>query len=215
MEKPTITAKNIGKVVFVEGVYNEYNYHEERKPKQPKIKLLFVGSTPKDLPHLRIDKEVKKIQNSLKESNIICDILLAATINDFSDRVLEKSPNIIHFSGHGNAEGLYFETESGYSDIIPTNSILGFIDQIKENVFCIVLNSCFSNAQGQHIANIVPYVISVKSAFSDETAIGYSTFFYKAFSENGDIILSHRHALSQCDTNKLQPPYPELFVKKS
>jgi len=70
-----------------------------------KIKILILASNPIDTGHLRIDQEIKKIEEGIKLSkyrdSIEIKTQLAVTVDEFRRALLEEKPTIVHFTGHG------------------------------------------------------------------------------------------------------------------
>jgi hypothetical protein len=57
----------------------------------------------------------------------------------------------------------------------------------KDNVRCVVLNSCFSEHQARAIRTHIPYVVGVLNAIPDNAAIAFSTGFYKGIGAGQDV----------------------------
>ena len=66
--------------------------------------------------------------------------------------MLNESPQIVHFSGHGEGRsGLYFEDEVGNAKLV-TGSALGSLFKLfaqESNIECVVLNGCYSEVQAK------------------------------------------------------------------
>jgi hypothetical protein len=75
-----------------------------------KIKILFIGSNPSDQTRIRIDTELREIENSLKLSKQRENFELvqshATRPRDLLQVMLDHEPEIVHFSGHGNQMGI-------------------------------------------------------------------------------------------------------------
>ena len=75
------------------------------------------GGNPLKTQPLRLDDEVKEIQEALRRSrqrdNFQVNMRLAATPKDLRRALLDLEPQILHFSGHGaGAEGLVFVSDA-------------------------------------------------------------------------------------------------------
>mgnify|MGYP001794390967 FL=1 len=80
--------------------------------------MLVLTANPKHTKQLRLDEEVRDIQEGLQRSlnrekfDLRYD--LAVRPHDIRRAILDYRPNIIHFSGHASGEnGLYFEDVTG------------------------------------------------------------------------------------------------------
>ncbi|MCP4393995.1 MAG: hypothetical protein GY804_06995 [Alphaproteobacteria bacterium] len=81
------------------------------------IKILFLGANPVETLRLQLGKEVEKIQTNLKlakeRDNLELKQEWAVTTDSLMQSILDESPDIIHFSGHGEQKGIILENEMG------------------------------------------------------------------------------------------------------
>ena len=160
-------------------------------------KVLFLGASPKDQIKLRLDEEVRKIENALQLSQhrdaFEFTTKWAVQIPDFRRAVLDLKPNIIHFSGHGSSSGkLIFEDVTGHGKEIPPKAIGDFMELFKEHVECVMLTACYSEAQAQEIAKHIPYVVGTNSSIADDASIAFSEAFYDAVGSGLDFSLAFK-----------------------
>jgi len=68
-------------------------------------RILFLASNPTDTERLRLDKEVRKADEGLRRSNERDQFHLiqkfAVRAEDLRRSLLDHSPHIVHFTGHG------------------------------------------------------------------------------------------------------------------
>ena len=111
----------------------------------------------------------------------------AVTIDTLMQVILDESPNIIHFSGHGKQEGIILQDESGRPKTVTAEALASLFNLFKDSVKCVFLNSCYSEHQAKAIKLHIPYVIGMKTGISDKAAIAFSTGFYKAIGAGREI----------------------------
>ncbi|WP_414588041.1 hypothetical protein [Scytonema sp. PCC 10023] len=72
----------------------------------PVKKILIVAANPKQTSRLRLDEEVRDIQEGLERTRQRDKFILrqqwAVRPRDIRRAILDFRPNIIHFSGHGS-----------------------------------------------------------------------------------------------------------------
>lgn len=146
--------------------------------------LLFLSANPKDTTRLRLDKEVREIDEGLKRSREREQFILqqrwATRPIDFYRAMLDYEPQIVHFSGHGaGVQGICFEDDSGQICLVSTGA-LSELFALFRNVECVVLNACYSETQANEIARHTNYVIGMSDELKDELAITFSVAFYDA-----------------------------------
>ncbi|MBW4564607.1 MAG: CHAT domain-containing protein [Mojavia pulchra JT2-VF2] len=151
----------------------------------PAVKtILVLAASPVDEARLRLDVEVREIEEGLRRSKYRDQIKLqprsAVRINDLRRALLDVEPQIVHFCGHGVDEGLIFEDEQGKSKLVNTEALANLFELFAGRVECIVLNACYSEAQAKAMIGHVGYVIGMSKAIGDKAAINFSVGFYDA-----------------------------------
>lgn len=155
-------------------------------------KVLFLGANPPgSRSRLELDEEVNKIQTNLersRERNMVeLKQVWAVTVDSLMQAILDESPRIVHFSGHGRRGGIVLQDEMGKPRMVTADSLSSLFELFNDCVECVVLNSCFSELQARAIKLHIPYVIGMKSEIPDKAAISFSTGFYKAIGAGRDI----------------------------
>jgi HEAT repeat protein len=180
---------------FIQSRCKYYNHEleEERKtiatPTTSETKhrtLLILASSPTDRAKLRLDREVRDINESLRRSQqrdrFTIQQKWAARPSDFRRALLDHTPQILHFCGHGEGEpGIIVENEAGKSQLVATEAIAHLFKLFADKgLECVVLNACYSEVQANAIAQHIPYVIGMSAAILDRTALKFSVGFYDA-----------------------------------
>ena len=147
--------------------------------------ILILAANPKDTPRLRLDEEVREIDNGLrrarKRDEFNLKQLWAPRPKDIRRAMLDYKPNIVHFCGHGEgAEGIAFEDETGHTRLVRAEVLAEFFELFANYVECVFLNACYSEIQARAIAQHINYVIGVKEGIGDATAIRFAVAFYDA-----------------------------------
>lgn len=155
------------------------------------IRILFLGVNPVSTLRLRLDEEIRQIQLSLKlakkRENLKLKQDWAVTPTHLLQAILEESPNIVHFSGHGQEEGLVLQNEVGERCIVGKEGLSDLFKLFNDSIRCVVLNACYSIAIAQAIREHIPYVIGMKAGIPDKAAIAFSTGYYRALGAGRDI----------------------------
>jgi len=148
-------------------------------------KILILAANPINTVRLQLDRELSEIKKGLRSAkqrdNFILELELAVQPRDISLAVLYFRPNIIHFSGHGSrTEGLSFEDKDGKEKFVTGEALGGFFKIFANDVECVLLNACYSEVQGNAIAQHINYVIGMNEAITDQAALVFSIGFYDA-----------------------------------
>ncbi len=101
-------------------------------------KILFLSANPKNTDKLRLEEEVREIEEGLKRScygdqfNLISK--WAVRSRDFYRYMLDIQPQIVHFSGHGGGEhGIVLEDETAKVQFLQTNQLAGMFKLFAKN----------------------------------------------------------------------------------
>lgn len=87
---------------------------------------------------------------------------------------------------------------------------------LKESIFCVVLNACYSEQQAKAIANHIDCVIGMSKAISDAAAISFSTSFYQALGYGKDVKTAFNLGCGQIDLESCDEyETAKLFILKS
>lgn len=154
------------------------------KPTIPK-KILFIGANPLDTARAMITQELSAIRDGIagareRDRFELLFPEMAATPRRFQRLLIDNDPSIIHFSGHGTADGIYLEDETGHGVLVKEKALSDLFALFSESVECVVLNACFSEAQAQAIARHIPYVVGMSSEIGVQDAVKFSAGFYGA-----------------------------------
>jgi len=160
-------------------------------------KILVLSANPKNTSRLRLDEEVREIENGLQRSqhrkNFVLKCQWAIRYYDIRRAMLDVQPNIVHFCGHGEGEvGIAVENDTGQSQIINTEALTGLFELFAEHVECVILNACYSTVQAHAIARHIRYVIGMDKQIGDKAAIEFSMAFYDALGAGKSIEFAHR-----------------------
>ncbi len=160
-----------------------------------KIKVLLVVANPISTTRLRLDTEIREIQQSLERGKIRDNISLvirpAVTIIDFHRALLEETFQIIHISGHGTQNGLIFSNEQGGQYTVQAQTLADTLNELP--ITCVLLNACYSIHQGELLTSI-PFSIAMEGPITDSVAIAFSGGFYDAVAAGRSIDYAYHYA---------------------
>jgi CHAT domain-containing protein len=184
--------------------------HDLASPKASALvrTILILAANPTTTERLRLDEEVKKIEQGFERSKrreqFKLVVRFAVTDDELRRALLDHEPEIVHFSGHGTETdkggsgrdfvidpedergGLAFEDDSGQAQLISSESLSRLFELCSDHVKCVVLNACYSEAQADAIVQHIDYVIGMKKAIGDEAAIKFAVGFYDALGAGRD-----------------------------
>jgi hypothetical protein len=147
-------------------------------------KILILAANPMDTTRLRLDEEIREIEEGLKLSRqrdqFEIKPVLAVRLRDLRRALLDHEPQIVHFTGHGNKKGLLVEDESGMAKQISSKALSGLFELFSDKIECVILSACQSEPQANAISKHINYVIGMKEEIDDKAAIEFAVGFYDA-----------------------------------
>jgi len=147
-------------------------------------KILIISANPKDTKRLRLDEEVREIDEGLKRSKnrdkFVIKTKWAVTLRDLRRAILDFEPDIVHFCGHGEENGIIVENDDGNAISANTEALSGLFELFSDHVQCVLLNACYSNTQAEAINKHISNVIGMCKGIGDKTAIEFAVGFYDA-----------------------------------
>ena len=150
------------------------------------VKILFIGANPRDTDRLRIDEEIREIQQAIRLSkerdNIQVDTQSAARVRDISQTLFDVEPHLVHFAGHGGGEEGSFvaEGDNGKLHFISVDGMVKLFKSAGQSVECVVVNACSTERLARGLSSVIPYVIGMRQPVGDHAAITFSIGFYQA-----------------------------------
>jgi AAA-like domain/CHAT domain len=183
-------------------------------------KILFLAANPKNSTRLRLDEELREIDEGLLRAThrdrYELEQKWAVRPGDLQRAIGDLSPQIVHFSGHGlgiedeepsasntrklsavpevasEPEGLMFEDDAGQGKLVGTKAIADLFSLYSDRIECVVLNACYSAKQAEAIAQHIPYVIGMSRAVGDKAARVFAVGFYDALGAGRDFEFAYK-----------------------
>lgn len=148
------------------------------KPTRKKT-ILILWANPKDTRWCRPEDEICTIEEALRnDGSFEIKTNLATKVNDLHKILLEYKPQIVHFCGHGEAEGLLFEDVTGKKQQTPVDELARAFELCGKTIECVVLNACNTKPQAEAIHKYIPCVIGMNQNISDKAAMFFAAGFY-------------------------------------
>jgi predicted nucleic acid-binding Zn-ribbon protein len=150
-----------------------------------KITVLFMASNPSGTGQLRLDEEVRSIQEMIRLSEYRDSVVLrsrwAVRASDILQAINEENPTIIHFSGHGADTGeLVLQNPDGSAKFVTKEAITQAISTVSDTVRLVFFNACFSALQAEEITKHVEAAIGMTISIADKAARVFAAQFYSS-----------------------------------
>ena len=160
-------------------------------------KILILAANPKDTVKLRLDQEVRDIQEGLQRSKqrdqFEIEQRWAVRPRDIQRALLDVNPQILHFSGYGTSnEGLVFEDNAGNAQFVSGGALASLFSLFAQQIECVVLNGCYAPEQAAAISQHIPFVVGLSQAIANDAAIEFAVGFYDALGNGRPVDFAHQ-----------------------
>lgn len=151
-------------------------------------RILILAANPQGTSRLRLDKEVREIEDGLRRSHLQDRFQIeqrwAPRPRDVQRSLLDVEPQIVHFCGHGQGQiGLVLEDETGRVKLVSTEALSKLFELFADRIECVLFNACYSEVQAEAIVQHINYAIGMRQEILDDLAIAFSVGFYKGLAE--------------------------------
>ncbi|MEH2410768.1 CHAT domain-containing protein [Nostoc sp.] len=185
------------------------------------IKILFLAADPSDTTRLRLGQELRDIRERLQlakeRDRFVLESRESVRPGDISQAIFDLEPQIVHFSGHGTSTGeLCFEDLLGKYQPVQPDALAALFELVANQINCVVLNACYSEAQAKAIAEHIPFVIGMNKAIGDQAAIAFAVGFYKALAAGRIIDQAYKFGCVEIRLQAIaQHLTPVLYTKQN
>jgi hypothetical protein len=173
-----------GNMTIIGSEKEKHGTGDPGQEKKPLKRILILSANPVHTPHLRLNREIREIKDGLKRSShrdtFDIQVELAVGFWKFRRALLDYEPQIVHFVGHGEEEGILVEDKMGFAEPVSPEVLAGLFELFSHQVECVVLGACHSEPQADAIAAHIDYVIGMQREIKDKAAIEFSVGFYDA-----------------------------------
>jgi hypothetical protein len=181
------------------------------------VRILFLGANPQGAPALRLDQEVRDIDQALQRSEFRARFdlrpQLAVRSVDLQGALLRHRPQIVHFSGHGEVDGIFLEDETGQIKKVEARVLARILSVFKKQIRCVVLNACSAQEQAEAIARDIDCVIGMSGEIGDRAAAIFAAAFYQALGFGSSVRAAFDLGCAQIDTDGLdEGKTPQLIA---
>jgi hypothetical protein len=184
------------------------------------ITIAFFAANPLDQNKLRLDEEVRSIEENIRKSEHRDSIRLrsfwAVRPNDILQKLNESNPEIVHFSGHGSdRDELVLQSDNGDTKLVSKESIVHTMTTLSDHIRIVFFNTCYSHEQAKAVVKIVEAAIGMNNSISDDAAREFAAKFYSSIGFG----LSVKTAFEQAKASLMlqgisEDNTPELFVQE-
>lgn len=190
--------------------------------KKTRLSVLYLTADPDKSNPLRVDAEVRRVQEAIRASefrdNIGVEYRPAANLETLLNGLNECKPQIIHFSGHGDMDGIAMDNADvgGRADEALSFSLLAkAVAATDTPPRLVVLNSCESSGARKSLLKAGLIIVSMKTSVSDIAAVAFAPRFYAAIAGGQSVKMAFEQGKVAVEAASIrESDTPQLFHPK-
>ena len=159
--------------------------------------ILFLAANPSGTDRRALDQEAHSIRAELKRSGyrdrFELETRWAVKPLDLLRELRELKPAVVHFSGHGGQDGLFFQTVEGRTQVVSPAAIAETFGAAGASVKLVVLSACYSEPPAEALLAHVDCVVGMSDALHDDMARAFAIGFYGALGDHESVAAAYRH----------------------
>jgi hypothetical protein len=182
------------------------------------IKVLFMAANPLDQQQLRLDEEVRAINEMLTKSKhrdaVKLESRWAVRPLDVLQAINELRPRVVHFSGHGSDQDeIVFQDNEGQTKLVSKEAIVQTMAAASGDIKLVFFNTCYSHNQAEGVVKHVHAAIGMTTSIGDVAARVFAAQFYSAIGFGLSVNRAFQQAKAALMLEGIkEEETPELFV---
>ena len=158
---------------------------------ESQVRILYLSANPEQTTPIGLERELKAIRHELlmgrERHRFTLDSYGAVEDRDITFALQNSTPQIVHFSGHGEEGGdLYVEAAGGGPHILTAEAFAKLLGQ-SDSIECVIVNACHSEGLAQRLVTRFDHVVGMKTRIGDDASVAFSIGFYQALSAGHSI----------------------------
>jgi hypothetical protein len=171
----------------------------------PPLAVLLLMAAPTNANLMRLDAEHRAILRILERRRTRTVDLTphpATQVDDLIDQIAAAKPDMLHFTGHGSADGrLVFENAVGKAEFVSVRSLAKILRRVVDTLECVLLGSCYSAAHVEELLLVANAVIGTEKPINDAAATSFTRGFYTGLVNSTSTLGSFHLGLGQMELN--------------
>ncbi|PCC70125.1 CHAT domain-containing protein [Nannocystis exedens] len=179
--------------------------------------IAFVAANPIALPALRLAEEARDIEDKLRTTGarFRFQSTWCAGPDELLDALVETSPDILHFAGHGGRNGaLLLQTAEGGAHPVAPAALAGLVAARPWKPRLVVLNCCYSAVLANALRPHVDAVIGMRDEVPDDVGRRFAVQLYRALAQRDSLATAFDTARAALRVYNLAADHlPQLTVR--
>lgn len=179
------------------------------------VDVLFLATNPNNQGQLELDEEARSIQNEISASeHVKLHSRWANRPQDLLTSLNEVKPQILHISGHGDANQIALKSNDGSTALVSNDALIKVLSTASSDLRVVVFNTCSSSQQALETTQYIDVAIGMNGSIDDKAARIFSAQFYSSIRFGSSVKNAFDQAIASMQLNNTsQEHIPQLFTK--
>lgn len=166
-----------------------------------RIKVLFLTANAPSSTRLRTDVDWREIdeaiQRGLDRDRFEMKTVLAVRTGDLQEALRRYQPQVVHFSGHADAQGIELEGDDGLPVQVSGEALAALFRIGPGTIRCVILSACASRPIALAFRELVDDTIAMRRVITDHSAILFGSAFYRALADGEPVPRAFAYGVSE------------------
>jgi hypothetical protein len=169
----------------------QYELAYETRSQGRKHVILFMPANPVRTTRSALGEEAHDLQQELARcqyrDRFELQPQLAPRATDIHRHIEALRPSVVHFSGHGEPDGLVFHQDDGSFQAVSPDELREIFRIAAVSVKLVVLSACFTEPHAQALLECVDCVVGMPGPIGDDAARRFAIGFYEALGDRASV----------------------------
>ncbi|HEX7843288.1 MAG TPA: CHAT domain-containing protein [Kofleriaceae bacterium] len=168
-----------------------YELAYETRSRRRKHIILFMPANPVRTTRIALGEEAYDLQQELARcqyrDRFELQPQLAPRATDIHRHLEALRPSVVHFSGHGEPDGLVFHQDDGSFRAVSPDELREIFRSSSVSAKLAVLSGCFSEPHAEALLEHVDCVVGMPGPIRDDAARSFAVGFYEALGDRASV----------------------------
>jgi len=180
--------------------------------------ILFLAADPSGTDPRALGQEARSIQEELERGGFrecfAFETRWAAKPLDVLRELRKLRPTVVHFTGRGGQNGMFFQTLDGRAQLVSTAALAETFGAVGASVRLVVLSACYGDTRAEVLLAHVDCVVGMGSSTSHDIARAFAIGFYGGLGEGESVLTAHKQGCAAISLEGLSNrDRPQLKVR--
>jgi hypothetical protein len=180
--------------------------------------ILFLAADPDGIDPRALGQEARSIQEELERCGyrdcFAFETRWAATPLDVLRELRKLKPTVVHFTGRGGQNGLFFQSRDGRAQLVSAAALAETFGAAGASVRLVVLSACYGEARAEALLEHVDCVVGMASSSNHDIARAFAIGFYGGLGEGDSVSTAHKQGCAAISLEGLgNHDRPQLKVR--